>query len=128
LGIMPGGGGTQRLTQLVGPGKAKEIIFTGDTIDADEAVSIGLVNRVVQASELHDVVMELAKKIASRGAFSLKMAKQSINNGREIGLTAGLAYEALAEVACFTSQEKQEGMTAFFEKRKPIFHKKNQKK
>ena len=128
LGIMPGGGGTQRLTQLVGPGKAKELIFTGDIIDADEAAGIGLVNRVVETSELRSIVMELAKKIASRGAFSLKMAKQSINTGREIGLTAGLAYEALAEVACFTSEEKQEGMNAFFEKREPIFHNKNQSK
>jgi len=128
LGIMPGGGGTQRLTQLVGPGKAKEIIFTGDIIDADEAAEIGLVNRVVQTSELRNAVMELAKKIASKGAFSLKMAKQSINTGREIGLTAGLAYEALAEVACFTSEEKQEGMNAFFEKREPMFHKKDKRK
>ncbi len=122
LGIMPGGGGTQRLAGLVGPARAKELIFTGDMIDAWEALAIGLVNRSVPASELQQVVMALAKKIAERGAFSLKMAKRAINAGREMGLTAGLAYEALAEVACFSSRDKGEGMDAFFEKRSPNFH------
>lgn len=123
LGIMPGGGGTQRLTRLVGPAKAKEMIFTGDIIDASEALSIGLVNRVVPEKELRKTVMELAAKIAGRGAFSLKMAKRAINAGQEVGLTSGLAYEALAEVACFCSPEREEGMDAFFSKRKPEFHK-----
>lgn len=126
LGIMPGGGGTQRLARLVGPGKAKELIFTGDVINAEEALAIGLVNRTVPFTELQQVVMDLAKKIAERGAFSLKMAKRSINAGREMGLTAGLAYEALAEVACFTSQDKEEGINAFFEKREPVFNKKSE--
>ncbi len=125
LGIMPGGGGTQRLARLVGPGKAKELIFTGDIIGAEEAQAIGLVNRTVQASDLQQVVMEMAGKIAGKGAFSLKMAKRAINTGREIGLTPGLAYEALAEVACFTSPDKQEGIDAFFEKREPVFNKKD---
>jgi len=124
LGIMPGGGGTQRLARLVGPGKAKELIFTGDIIDAQEASTIGLVNRVVPADDLKKVVMDLAHKIAGRGAFSLKMAKRAINTGQEVGLTPGLAFEALAEVACFCSPEKEEGMNAFFSKRKPEFHKK----
>lgn len=123
LGIMPGSGATQRLTRLVGPGKAKELIFTGDTIDAPEALAIGLVNRVVAASDLRTTVMELAQRIASRGAFSLKMAKRAIQMGQEVGLTPGLAYEALSEMACFSSPEKEEGMEAFFEKRKPKFHK-----
>lgn len=124
LGIMPGSGATQRLTRLVGPGKAKELIFTGDIIDASEALSIGLVNRVVPAQELRSTVMEMAKKIADHGSFSLKMAKRAINMGQEVGITPGLAFEALAEVACFSSPEKEEGMGAFFEKRKPQFHKK----
>ncbi|MBW1996427.1 MAG: enoyl-CoA hydratase/isomerase family protein [Deltaproteobacteria bacterium] len=124
LGIMPGGGGTQRLARLVGPGKAKELIFTGDIIDAREASTIGLVNRVVPPYDLKEVVMDLAHKIAGRGAFSLKMAKRAINAGQEVGLTPGLAFEALAEVACFCSPEKEEGMNAFFSKRKPEFHKK----
>lgn len=122
LGIMPGSGATQRLTRLVGPGKAKEIIFTGDMIDAAEALAIGLVNRVVPASELRNTVMELAHKIASRGAFSLKMAKRAIQMGQEVGLTPGLAFEALADMACFCSPEKEEGVEAFFAKRKPQFH------
>jgi enoyl-CoA hydratase len=124
LGIMPGGGGTQRLARLVGPGKAKELIFTGDIIGAEEALAIGLINRSVPASELREVTMEMAGKIAQKGAFSLKMAKRAMNAGREMGLTPGLAYEALAEVACFTSEDKEEGINAFFEKREPDFHKK----
>ena len=122
LGIMPGSGATQRLTRLVGPGKAKELIFTGEIIDAAEAKDIGLVNRVVPAAELESETLALAEKIASRGAFSLKMAKRAIRMGQEVGVTAGLAYEALAEVACFCSPEKEEGIDAFFEKRKPDFH------
>jgi len=124
LGIMPGSGATQRLTRLVGPGKAKELIFTGDTIDAAEALAIGLVNRVVPVAELQKTVMELGHKIASRGAFSLKMAKRAIQMGQEAGLTPGLAFEALADMACFCSPEKEEGVNAFFSKRNPQFHKK----
>jgi len=124
LGMMPGSGATQRLTRLVGPGKAKELIFTGDVVDAAEALAIGLVNKVVPASELRTTVMELAHRIASRGAFSLKMAKRAIQMGQEVGLTPGLAFEALADVACFSSPEKEEGVEAFFAKRKPQFHKK----
>lgn len=124
VGVMPGSGATQRLARLVGPGKAKELIFTGDIIDAQEALAIRLVNRVVPASELRAKVMELAHKIASKGTFALKMAKRAINLSLEVGVTAGLAYEALAEVACFCSSDKEEGMGAFFEKRSPQFHKK----
>lgn len=124
VGIMPGSGSTQRLTRLVGPGKAKELIFTGDMIDASEALSIGLVNRVVPAPELRTTVMDLAQRIASKGAFSLKMAKRAINMAQEVGVTPGLAFEVLAEVACFCSPDKQEGMEAFFEKRKPQFNRK----
>lgn len=122
LGIMPGSGATQRLTRLVGPGKAKELIFTGELVDADQALAMGLVNRVVPAGELEPAVLELAGRIAAKGAFSLKMAKRAINHGQESPLTPALAYEALAEVACFCSPEKAEGVDAFFAKRKPDFH------
>jgi enoyl-CoA hydratase len=122
LGIMPGSGATQRLARLIGPGKAKELIFTGDIIDAAEALEIGLVNRVVLPEQLENTVMAMAEKIADKSAFSLKMAKRSINMGREVGITPGLAYEALAEVACFCSPDKEEGVNAFFEKRKPHFN------
>ena len=122
VGIMPGSGSTQRLTRLVGPGKAKELIFTGELIDAPEALSIGLVNRVVPASELRTAVMDLAHRIASKGAFSLKMAKRAINMAQEVGVTPGLGFEALAEVACFCSPDKEQGMEAFFGNRKPEFN------
>jgi enoyl-CoA hydratase len=119
---MPGSGATQRLTRLVGPGKAKELIFTGELVDADQALAMGLVNRVLPAGELEPAVLELAGRIAAKGSFSLKMAKRAINHGQESPLTPALAYEALAEVACFCSPEKAEGVDAFFAKRKPDFH------
>ena len=119
---MPGSGATQRLSRLVGPGKAKELIFTGDIIGADEALAMGLVNRVVPPEEIEALVFQMAEKIAAKSAFSLKMAKRSINLGREVGLTPGLAYEALAEVACFCSPDREEGVASFFEKRPPRFN------
>jgi enoyl-CoA hydratase len=122
LGIMPGSGATQRLPRLVGPGLARELIFTGRIIDAAEAERIGLVNRVHPAAELFEKTMEMAEQIAAKGAFSLKMAKRAMRLGQEVGVTPGLAYEALAEVACFASPEKEEGMTAFFDKRQARFH------
>ena len=123
LGIMPGSGGTQRLPRLVGQGMARELIFTGDVIDAAKAQRIGLVNRVVPPEELEATVMKMAEKIAQKGALSLKMAKRSMRMGQEVGLTAGLAYEALAETSLFCSPDKEEGINAFFEKRKPEFNK-----
>ena len=123
LGIMPGSGGTQRLPRLVGQGMARELIYTGDVISAREALRIGLVNRVTEPEELEAVVMEMAEKIAKKSALSLKMAKRSMRMGQEVGLTAGLAYEALAETSLFCSPDKEEGINAFFEKRKPEFNK-----
>jgi len=122
LGIIPGSGATQRLTRLVGPGKARELIFTGDVIDANQALAIGLINLVHPAAELKAKTMELAHRIAARGAFSLMMAKRATRMAQEVGLTAGLAYEALAETACFAGPEKAEGMAAFFEKRPAKFN------
>ena len=122
LGVIPGGGATQRLPRLVGQGAAREIIFTGDIIDATEAWRIGLVNRVVPAGELKKVTMEMAQKIAARGSLSLRMAKRALRMSQEIGVTAGLAFEALAETAAFCSPDRKEGVDAFFEKRQPAFH------
>ncbi|MBU0515940.1 MAG: enoyl-CoA hydratase/isomerase family protein [Proteobacteria bacterium] len=122
LGIMPGSGGTQRLPRLVGPGPARELIFTGRIIDAAEAWRIGLVNHVYPPAELRDQTMALAEAIAAKSAFSLKMAKRAMRLGQEVGVTPGLAYEALAEVACFCTPEKEEGVNAFFAKRRPKFH------
>jgi enoyl-CoA hydratase len=121
IGIMPGGGGTQRLSRLIGIGKAKELIFTGNMIETEEAFRIGLVNQITPTEELEEVVMSLAKRIAEQSPLTLKWAKKSINAGQETTLTVGLAYEALAECLLFSSKDRQEGIKAFFEKRKPQF-------
>lgn len=119
LGVIPGFAGTQRLSRLVGTAKAKEIIFTGDMVDAQTAHSIGLVNQVVPAEQLMDTCMELAKKIASKGPTAVKLAKKVINEGIEEKLDKGSDYESDEFGECFASGEAKEGMTAFLEKRKP---------
>jgi enoyl-CoA hydratase len=121
LGIFPGGGATQRLQRLIGVGRAKELIFTGDIIDAQEAERIGLLNKVFPAKELMNKTMEIAKKICSKGPLSLKLAKMAINMGMETGLHVGLGYERLARTLVHGSEDRVEGMHAFLEKRKPEF-------
>jgi len=121
LGIFPGGGATQRLQRLVGVGRAKELIFTGDIIDAREAERIGLLNKIFPAKELMAKTMEIAKKICSKGPLALKMAKMSINMGMETGLNIGLGYEKLARTLVHGSEDRVEGMRAFIEKRKANF-------
>jgi enoyl-CoA hydratase len=121
LGIIPGGGGTQRLPRLVGLGKAKELIFTGSVIDAPEALRIGLVNRICPRDELEALVTGLAGQVAQQSPLALKWAKRSINMSQESGLTRGLDYEALAECLLFTSRDREEGIRAFLEKRSPLF-------
>jgi len=121
IGIMPGSGATQRLARLVGVGKAKELIFTGEMIDAAEAHRIGLVNQICAPEQLKEAVVGLANRIARHGPLALKWAKKCVNMGQETGLSVGLAYEALAESLLFTTKDRQEGMRAFFEKRKPRF-------
>lgn len=119
LGVIPGFAGTQRLSRLVGTAKAKELIFTGDMVDAQTALSIGLVNQVVSADQLMDVCMEMARKIASKGPTSVKLAKKVIDEGIEARLDEGSAYETRDFAECFATGEAKEGMTAFLEKRKP---------
>jgi enoyl-CoA hydratase len=121
LGIFPGGGATQRLSRLVGPGRAKELIFTGDILDAREAERIGLLNKVFPADELMDRTMEIARKIAGKGPLALKLAKMAMNMGMETGLSIGLGYERLARTLVHGSEDRVEGMRAFIEKRKPQF-------
>ena len=121
LGIFPGGGATQRLQKLVGIGRAKELIFTGDIIDAREAERIGLINKVFPADELMDRTMEIAGKIADKGPLALKLAKMAMNMGMETGLSLGLGYERLARTLVHGSEDRVEGMNAFIEKRKPQF-------
>jgi len=119
LGLIPGFGGTQRLGRLVGVGKAKEMIFTGDIINAKEAASIGLVNRVVKDEELMTKAEEMAITIAQKGPIAVKMVKALINENQEI--KEGLEKEIAFFAQCFTTQDRLEGINAFLEKRRPKF-------
>ena len=119
LGIIPGFAGTQRLSRLVGAAKAKELIFTGDMVDAQTAHSIGLVNQVVPAEKLMDVCMEIAKKIASKGPTAVKLAKKVIDEGIQVNLDDGTILESDRFAECFAGGEAKKGMSAFLEKRKP---------
>ncbi|MHC1585623.1 MAG: enoyl-CoA hydratase-related protein [Candidatus Syntropharchaeia archaeon] len=121
LGIIPGYGGTQRLPRLVGKGKAKELVLTGDSIDANEAYRIGLVDKVVPPEELENTVMEMAKKIMSKGPIAIKAALSAINRGMEMDLESGLSYETEMEILCFFTEDSREGLRAFIEKREPQF-------
>jgi len=119
LGIIPGFGGTQRLPRLVGKGMAKELIFTGDIIDAQTALHIGLANKVVAPDALLDEAMAMAQKIASKGPAAILIAKSVINRGIDTDLAKGLSIERDGFVQCVASGEAREGMEAFVEKRKP---------
>jgi len=121
LGILPGYGGTQRLPRLVGVGKAKELIFTGETIEAAEAERIGLVNRVVPHADLMNTTRGLAHKIIQRGPIAVRLAKVSINAGACFGPGAGHVCERLAQTILFGTEDRIEGTTAFLEKRRPNF-------
>ncbi len=118
LGIPPGIGGTQRLPRIIGKGRAKELIFTNDVIDAQEAHRIGLANKVVPHNDLLDTCMTMAKKIASKGNYANYLAKSAINQGLDLDLTNGLKLEADLFALAFASKDQKEGMTAFMEKRK----------
>jgi len=119
LGLIPGFGGTQRLARLVGPGIAKELIYTADAIDAAEALRIGLANRVVPADRLIDTVTGMAKKIAAKGPTAVKLAKACINLGQDTDLATGNAYEVEAFGVCFSTNEPAVGTDAFLKKQKP---------
>jgi len=121
LGIIPGWGGSQRLPRLVGKGRAKELLFTGDMVDAAEAWRIGLVNRVVPAAELMTVSRELAGKIAGKGEISLRLAKEAVDRGVELDLDRANACEADLFGLCFATEDQKEGMQAFLEKRPAVF-------
>jgi enoyl-CoA hydratase len=121
LGIIPGGGGTQRLTRLVGEGKAMELILTGDIIDAQTAHSIGLVQMVVPASDLEAKTMELAGRIAEKSPVALRLAKEAVKVASRSNLDEGLRREVDLFALCFSSEDKDEGVRAFLEKRKPQF-------
>ncbi|MFA9422327.1 MAG: short-chain-enoyl-CoA hydratase [Sedimentibacter sp.] len=121
LGIIPGFSGTQRLPRLVGLGKAKELIFTGGYIGAEEAYRIGLVNMVTEKENLMEESYKMAEKIKSNSRVALEYAKEAINKGIETDIETGIAYESNIFALCFASEDQKEGMTAFVEKRKPNF-------
>jgi len=121
VGIMPGNGGTQRLPRLVGKGRAMEMILTGELIDAAEACRIGLVNQVVPLTELMDHTKQIARKLATKSALALKIAKDAINTGFDLSLAEGIRYEQKNFAILCGSEDKREGVAAFLEKRKPIF-------
>lgn len=121
LGIIPGGGGTQRMVRLIGEGKAMELILTGDMITAEEAERLGLVNHVFPAEELESKTLEIANKIAEMSPVALALAKQAVKNAARLGLKAGLDAEVDLFALCFSSDDKEEGVKAFLEKRKPDF-------
>lgn len=121
LGIPPGFGGTQRLPRLIGRGRAKELLFTGDMIDAAEAYRIGLANKVVPHGELLNVAKEMARKIMTRGPIAVSLCKAAVNEGMDVDLESGVAYEAELFGLCFATADQKEGMAAFIEKRKAQF-------
>ncbi|MFQ6070320.1 MAG: enoyl-CoA hydratase/isomerase family protein [Candidatus Aminicenantales bacterium] len=121
LGIIPGDGGTQRLPRLVGPGRAMEMILTGDFIDAREALRIGLVNRVVPQEKLMEEALSLARKIASRPPLAVMFAKEAVNRGIEGGASSGYSLESFLHALSCTTEDKKEGVSAFLEKRQGSF-------
>jgi enoyl-CoA hydratase len=121
LGIIPGFAGTQRLARLVGKGMAKLLVFSGDTIDAEEALRIGLVDRVVPPEDLMAMAEGIAGKILLKSALAVAQSKIAINRGIEMGSEDAFAFEAETFATCFAGPDQQEGMRAFIEKRKPAF-------
>lgn len=118
LGIIPGAGGTHRLQRLVGIGKARELIFTGDIIDADEAAQIGLVNRVVADADVPTAAAELAGRIAKNSAGAVRLAKVVVNSAPDLSDRGRDMMEVVSQAICFDSQDKFDRMTRFLERKK----------
>jgi len=121
LGILPGAGGTQRLPRIVGLGRAKEMILGGARWDARKALEAGLVSEVVPRSELMTAARALADRVLALGPLAVRLSKMALNASGQMPLSAGLLYESTAQAITFESADKQEGTTAFLEKRKPVF-------
>lgn len=121
LGIMPGAGGTQRLPKLIGMGRAMELILTGDPIKADQALAIGLVNKVVEPDQLMAEVRKLADTIAARPKLAIQYAKEAVLRSGEGSIAQGLAHESYLHTLACGTQDKKEGVAAFLEKRQPNF-------
>lgn len=121
LGIIPGGGGTQRLQRIVGQGVAKELLYFGEMIDARRALDIHLVNKVVPSDQLLPAAKEWAEKLAQKPAIALRMLKEAVNTGVNVDLQSGLTVESACFGNTFATEDRKEGMRAFAEKRKPVF-------
>lgn len=122
LAIIPGAGGTQRLPRLIGIGKAKELIFTGRRIDAREALELGLINNTWPADRLMAESRKMAAAIAEGGPVAVQQAKYAVNHGMETDLQSGLTVESKAYAVCLPTKDRLEGLRAFREKRKPVYH------
>ena len=121
IGVIPAAGGTQRLPRIIGITKAKELLFTGDFIDAQEAYRVGLVNKVVPVEKLMEEAKEFARKLMNNPPLSIKFAKKAVNVGMQMDLASALDYETFCASIVVTSEDRIEGFKAFVEKRKPIY-------
>jgi enoyl-CoA hydratase len=121
LGMIPGAGGTQRLSRLIGKQRAKELVLSGDMIGAQEAWNLGLLNKVFPPDQLLPEVKKLAEKLAAKGAVALKAAKEAVEEGYDIELGRAMANEGKLFGLCFGTEDKVEGVNAFLEKRPPQF-------
>lgn len=121
LGLLPGAGGTQRLSRLIGLGRAKELVLTGDIIPAQEALQIGLVNKVVAPEELMSTAREMAGKILGKGSLAVRFAKAVMNWGESTDLQTALTLERMAQSVLFGTEDHMEGINAFLEKRSPNY-------
>ncbi len=120
-GLTPGFGGASRLSRLIGPPRALELILLGDTISSDESLRVGLVNRVVDEKDLLEVCQELARMISRNAPLAIRYAMEAVNKGHEMSLADGLRLESALFSLCFATADVQEGTEAFLEKRLPIF-------
>mgnify|MGYP000896863621 FL=1 len=121
LGIIPGAGGTQRLTRIVGPGWAKYLVMTGLSIDTDTALKIGLITAVVPKEQLMDEAKKIARIMAAKSPLAMKAAKRCFNVGMNIDLPSALTYEIKTWASLFSTEDQKEGMKAFLEKRRPVY-------
>lgn len=121
IGVIPGGGGTQRLPRLVGAGRAKELIYTGDFIEVHEAYRIGLVNKIYTTASLMEEAKKMASKIVRQPGEAVKAAKLSVNGGMNMDVKSAITYEARCFEILFSTEDQKEGTRAFLEKRNPVF-------
>lgn len=121
LAVIPGGGGTQLLPRVIGRNQAKELIFTGRRITAQKAYELGLVNHIVPVDKLMEKTMEIMQEVTQNGPVALKQAKRAINLGVELELHTALALEAECHLVCLATEDRDEGLSAFNEKRKPVY-------